>query len=282
MGLYSHATHLFVPDKDQARQVVAALLRSPHSLVISTPYGNWLNVYLPLGLSYKDVPELLTTPHLELNCYDSEGFDVRLYQADRLAFHFESGCGDVSAEEDELLEIAEKLWREDPNRPVRRTTPIPATDDGEEAAEHIKAREPDFWDLDKEQQDRYIAMARKSGDFQKFVQRTTQSDENIPLVDILEPYLPEGRSLTDLHLLIAGASRRLYGPPSDEREQAVLERWMNGRNHSTQAEDYVAAVARFFELKGSLWSLEAIQQQKADKIDRRIVPVAELIEPPSK
>ena len=68
MGVFAHSTILRIRDKDHARLIAGAMLKSPHSLVFTPPYDGWMNVYLPLGLSYQDIPELPTATAIELNC----------------------------------------------------------------------------------------------------------------------------------------------------------------------------------------------------------------------
>lgn len=276
MGLYAHVTHLHLPEKGQARVVAGALLKSPHPLILSTPYGKWINVYLQMGLSYKDVPEFPTTPHVELNCYDGEGLDVRLYAQDRLAFLFESGCSEFAEQDERLLEIAAELWEADPNHPVASPASNPT---GEEALPG--PLKPTFWDLAPDQQEKYIAQANRSGEFKKVVAATTDSDELVPDPALFAPYLPEGNTLDDFRNLLAAISTRSYGEPTDSDQRAALQKWM-GAAHSPKAEDYLRAVSRFLGLKGSLWSLESIQDNLADKIDRRIVPLDQLeADPPT-
>lgn len=278
MGVYAHATHLHLPNREQGRLLAGAMLGSAHPVVICPPYGSWINAYLPMGLSYKDVPEFPTSACIEMNCYDSEGLDIRVYASDRLAFLFESGCGDVAAEEDKLLEIAAQLWEEDPARPVPKSQSVPDTESDapeelQEAAREAREKAPDFWDLDPALQEPYLAKARDSGTFRKFVEEQS-GDGTLPNPAPLKPFLPEGRTIEELTALLRAIHHRLQGPPQDAAQKAALAQWMpEGREHSTAAEDYLGAVARFLGLRGSLWSLETLQEQHASRIDRRIVPL---------
>lgn len=283
MGVFAHATHLYLPDKEHGRLLVGSMLKSPHSLVISTPYDTWINVYLEMGLSYKDVPEFPTSTTIELNCYDSEGLDVRMYAQDRLAFLFESGCSEVAEQEDQLLEIAAKIWKDDPDRiqPEPMRTPLPDEEDSEDGGNtKPQSREADFWDLAPSDQEKYVQQARGSGEFKKFVTDSTQADDIVPDPAIFEPYLPKERSIDDFHVLLNATSRRLHGAPTDEKQKTILERWMGGKTHSVRSEDYVEAIGSFLGVRGCLWSLESIQQHLGDKIDRRIVNIQHLTERP--
>ncbi|MBX3729142.1 MAG: hypothetical protein KF858_08140 [Candidatus Sumerlaeia bacterium] len=274
MGIYAHSTHLFLPDKDHGRLLAGALFKSPHSLVLSTPYGNWINVYLQMGLSCKDIPQLPTTTHIELNCYNSEGLDVRLYARDRLAFLFESGCNELAEQEDQLMELAAQLWQLDPGRPIPEVPTRPESGDDLPAPS-----EPSFWDLTPAQQEEYLAQARRSGEFQEVLRRSTDSEDLVPDPEAFGPYLPADRTIDEFRVLLAATSRRLLGPPIMGSEVAALQRWM-GTDHSTRAEDYVAAIASFLGVRGALWSLESIQEHRAEQINRRIIPIDQLDQPP--
>ncbi|MBI5155204.1 hypothetical protein HZA57_08200, partial [Candidatus Poribacteria bacterium] len=212
MGIFSHATYLYLSDSATGRVLAGALLKGANAVVIAPPQGKWLTVYLPLGLSYKDVPELPTASAIELNCYDSEGLDLRLYTQDRLAFHFESGGSEVSAEEDQLLEIAEDLWNKEHPDALKTQTESKDDEDTKPAG---------FWGLSQEQQNEYVTKARGSGEFRKFVE-TTSSEDSVPDVKPFEPFIPEGRTPEELHLLLAAVSHRLHGPPASEKEKLAL------------------------------------------------------------
>ncbi len=352
MGVYAHATHVYVPDIDTGRVIAGALLKSPHSLAISKPYGKWINVYLEMGLSYKDCLEFPTAAHIELNVYNSEGFDLRLFAQDRLAFLYENGAGDVGEEEEQLMEIAADLWeKENPeaakaakdatrSRMEGSKTDVPKTDaepskealgflglspeeqqewvkksgaseEDEEAlskaadlwakenpekaaaakaaasasgdtGESIEAGDgtvPGFWGLPEPEQEKYLSQARQSGVFRKYVNES-QIEDDVPSCDPFKPYLPEGTTPQDLHRLLKAMQGRLHGPPNEETEKALLEKWMDGKNHSDRAEDYIAAISRFFGLKGSLWSIESITEQLSDHIAHRIVGLEHLEQTP--
>lgn len=267
MGVYSHATHVYLPEKETGKVIAGAMLKSAQPLVLCKPYGKWINVYLELGLSYKDVLEFPTAAYIEMNCYNSEGLDVRLYAQDRLVYKFESGCGDVTEEEDVLVEIAADLWAKDNPElaaAARAEAAKPANSE-----EEVARKSPDFWHLAPGEQEKFIARARESSKYKQFLS-TSQAEDTLPDVKVFGPYLPEGRAIDDLHLLFLAISHRLHGAPEDERQKAVLEKWM-GSAHSPNAEDYLRAVQDFLGLKGSLWSLDSIHTDLADKIDRRIV-----------
>ncbi|MCB2155213.1 hypothetical protein KQI84_10020 [bacterium] len=277
MGVFAHSTVLYISDKDQGRLIAGAMLKSPHSLVFTPPYGSWMNVYLPLGLSYKDIPELPTSTAIELNCYDSEGLDVRLFTSDRIAFMFESGCGDVGEEEDELLEIASGLWEKEQDGDAEQIeVAAPADGEGDEAV--TEKRKKTFWDLSPEDQEKYVSQARSSGEFKKFVDSST-SEDNIPDVAPFAPFLPEGRTLDELQVLLGAIAKRLHGPPTDVKELESIKKWMDGKDHSDNAEDYLQAVANFLDVRGGVWSLEALQEKMADKIDRRIISLDAVSQP---
>jgi len=274
VGVYAHATHVHLPDRDQGKVIAGALLKCPHDVVISPPYGKWINAYLPMGLSYKDVKELPTAPHVEVNVYDSTGLDIRLYSQDRLSFLFESGVGDDAAEqEDELLEIASQIWeKENPKAAAAAKSAVIPKGDGEgDAPPPSKA---DFWSLAEVEQNKYLAMARGSGEFRKFVE-TSSVEDSVPDVACFKPFMPEGRDIDELHLLLLGTSHRPYGPPQDERVRAAVVKWM-GKEYSDKAEDYAGAIAKCLDLRGSLWSVDSILSQLSDKVDRRIVAIAAL------
>lgn len=357
MGIFAHATHVFIPEKETARVIAGAMLKSAQSLVVSKPYGKWINVYLEMGLSYKDVLDFPTAPTIELNCYNSEGFDLRLFAQDRLMFIYENGCGDAGDDEAQVMEIAADLWeKENPeaakaakdaaahsrsNVAKAKAAPDTSAEPGREAlgffglsedeqqewarkagaasdgddldeqalekaadlwakenpdkAEAAKkaaasaaavekqadaeaagdARALGFWGLSPAEQEKYVAQARQSGDFASKVNES-QTEEAVPACDAFAPYLPEGRTAADLHRLLTAMNGRMYGAPTGENDKALLERWMNGKSHSERAEDYVAALGAFFGLKGSAWSLDTIQEQLADKIERRIVALEHL------
>lgn len=277
MGLFAHAAHLHTPDKETAKFLAGALLRSSHAPVIATPYGHWLNVYLPMGLSYKDVPELPTATYVEINVYDSEGLDLRLCKSDRLAYHFESGVEDAAEEEDQLLEIAAALWRKDHPEEKREAA---GTGDVASEVEEDARKGKDFWTLEKAEQDAYLERARQSGEFARMRDQTSE-EAAAPDPAGFEGLLPEGRTLEELRALLNGISRRRFGPPANSDERAAIARHMEGKDHSTKAEDYAAAIARFLGLRGSLWSLETILEQRQDKVDRRVVPIDALDAPPS-
>jgi hypothetical protein len=268
LGLFAHSTHVFIPDREHGKLVAGALLRTQHSAVMSTPYGKWLNVYLPLGLTYKDVPDLPTATFLEFNCYDSDGLDLRLYTSDRIAFIFESGLTDVGEEEDRLLEIASGIYEQSTSQPLEEPEAAP-----EAAGEDGKAGTT-FWRLEEAQQNEWVERARQSSEFKSFVSQTV-SEDNIPDLAPLAPYLPEGRSLDELKTLLAAVQARLLGPPSREEHRLVLEKWMEAA-HSDRAEDYVEAIGKFFGFRGCLWSLETIQEKMGELIDRRIIPIDSL------
>ncbi len=269
MGIYAHAIHLHVPDKDTGRLLATGLLKSQQSLIICKPYDCWINVYLEMGLSYKDVLDLPTATYIELNCYDSEGLDLRVYASDRMVFLFESGCGDVGEEEDQILEIAEEIWKKENPELASKAAIEKPTVEGE--GEPVAVSQPTtFWTLSEEEQEPFLKKARESSEYKDFV-NDSQSEDALPDSKLFEPYLPEGRTLEELNHLLGAISCRLHGPPTDEAEIAAIEKWMNGERHSTKAEDYVAALSRFFGLRGSVWSLETIQAQLADKVDRRII-----------
>lgn len=358
MGIFAHATHVFIPEKDTARVVAGALLKSAQSLVVSKPYGKWINVYLEMGLSYKDVLEFPTVPTIELNCYNSEGFDLRLFAQDRLMFMYENGAGDAGDDEAEAMERAAELWEKDNPEAAKAAKEAaatsrssvakakPATDGGaepgrealgffglseaeqaeyarkagasadaeefdeqaiEKAADLWAKENPEmaeaakkaaldaataekqadaeatgdakalgFWGLPKAEQDKYVAQAREASGESKGA-AATHTEEAVPACDAFAPYLPEGRTPSDLHRLLVAMTGRQYGPPQNESDKALLELWMGGRSHSERAEDYVAAIGAFLGVKGSCWSLDAIQEQLADKIERRIV-ATELLE----
>jgi hypothetical protein len=274
VGIYAHSTHFYLPDKDHGRLLASALFKSPHSLVLSTPYSSWINAYTQMGLSCKDIPQLPTTTHIELNCYNSEGLDVRLFTRDRLAFLFESGCNELAEQEDQLMELAAQLWHLDPARPIPDVPTRPESGDDLPAP-----AEPSFWDLSPAQQEEYLAQARRSGEFQEVLRRSTDSEDLVPDPEAFGPFLPPDRTVDDFRILLAAISRRLLGPPVMGAEIAALEKWM-GTTHSTRAEDYLAAIAAFLGVRGALWSLESIQQHCADKIDRRIIPIHHLDQSP--
>ncbi len=354
MGVYAHATHVYVPDNDTGRVIAGALLKSTQALVISKPYGKWINVYLEMGLSYKDCVEFPTAAHIELNVYNSEGFDVRLFAQDRLAFMYENGAGDVGEEEEQLMEIAADLWEkenpdaakaasesirsrvegskadgsksaaepgkealgffglaeseqqewvkksgaaeEDEEAPAKaadlwakenpekaaaaKAAAASASDSVSEAAEAGDDAAPGFWGLPQDAQEKYLQQARDSGVFRKYVS-DSQTEEEVPSCEPFKPYLPEGTLPGDFHRLLGAMQGRLHGAPTDEAEKALLEKWMDGKCHSDKAEDYVAAIARFFGLKGSLWSMESITAQMADKIAHRIVALEHLEKAPN-
>jgi hypothetical protein len=280
VGLFAHAAHLHTPDKETAKFLAGALLRSPHAPVIATPYGHWLNVYLPMGLSYKDVPELPTATYVEVNVYDGEGLDLRLYKSDRLAYQFESGVGDAAEEEDQILEIAADLWRKEHPEEKREAAASAVAGDVASEVEEDARKGKDFWTLEKAEQDAYMERARSSGEFAK-VRDQTSEESAAPDPADFEGLLPEGRTLEELRALLNGISRRRLGPPANSDERAAIARHMEGKEHSTKAEDYAAAIARFLGLRGSLWSLETILEQRQEKVDRRIVPIDALDAPPS-
>lgn len=271
MGLYAHATHLSAPDKETGKFLAGALLRSPHGPVVATPYGKWLNAYLPLGLSYKDAPELPTATNIEINVYDGEGFDIRLFKADRLAYLFESNCGDDAAgEEDRLLEIASAQWKaEHPDE--QRSLSSDEIDPHSEVEEDIHTGK-DFWTLPEEEQEAYIRKARESAEFKAF-QAESRREAAAPDCSDFADLLPEGKPLDGLKALLDAAARRLAGPPADGPAREALDAACPAGAANAKAEDYAAAIAAYLGLRGSLWSLDAIQDQLADKIDRRIIPI---------
>lgn len=281
MGLYAHSIHLLAADKDTGRFLAGHLLKSSQSLVVATPYGRWITVYLPMGLSYKDVADLPTAQYVELNCYDGEGFDVRLYAQDRLAYLFESGCGDLSEVEDKLMEVAAGIWREEHPDEERETVEETASTHDISGDEEVDPRQgKDFWSLAEDVQNEYLARAKASPDYGAFLEglgTSHASPDPAPFAHFLE-----GAEATpaDLKEFLDAAATRLAGPPKDDRHKAVLARRMDGREYSDNAADYLAAVAGMLGVRGALWSLEALQQKLADKIDRRIVPIDALDETP--
>ena len=105
--------------------------------------------------------------------------------------------------------------------------------------------------------------------------QSASAPDAAPFADLL----PDSHTTEQFQKLLDAAARRLHGAPSDEEHKKVLTEFM-GSEHSTKAEDYAAAVAKFLGVRGSLWSLEALQEQLADKVDRRIVPIDALDEAP--
>lgn len=264
MGLYAHATHVYVTDKDHGRTLASGILKSTQPLVLSTPYGRWINVYLSLGMSYKDVQDLPTATYLELNCYNSEGLDLRLYTADRLACLFQSGCGEREADDDRAMEIAADLWEKENTG----------------ARESADGRPRTFWTQPEAEQEKWVARARQSGEFRQYL-NDTEHDVSLPDLSGFDPYLPDGRTLDDLERLLTIVSRRFAGPPTQADDLACIRKWMDDKPHSTAAEDYVQAIARFFELQGALWSLDAIQQHRAADVDRGIIKIEKLDQSPT-
>lgn len=263
MGLYAHSTHVYVADKDHGRVLASGILKSSQPLVLSSPYGRWINVYLSLGMSYKDVPDLPTATYVELNCYNGEGLDLRLYTADRLACLFQSGCGEREAEDDHAMEIAAAMWeKENPG-----------------AKETADGKPRSFWTQAEAEQEKWLSRARQSGEFRQYL-TDTEHDVSIPDLSGFDPYLPDGRTLDDLERLLNIVTRRFHGPPSSGDDVAAIRRWMDGKVHSSHAEDYVQAIARFFDFRGALWSLESIQQHQATGIDRGIIKIEKLDQPP--
>ena len=184
---------------------------------------------------------------------------------------FESGCGDVGEEEDELLEIASNLWMSEHGGSAEHIE-MPSSDSPAEDAPAPETRKKTFWDLTPEEQDDFVTQARSSGEFKKFVDHST-SEENTPEAEAFGPFLPEERTLDEFQTLLGVISKRLHGPPTEARELEIIKRWMEDRDHSDKAEDYLQAVARFLNVRGALWGLEALQDHLADKIDRRIIPI---------
>lgn len=281
MGLYAHATHIFLPDQEMGRIIATALLKSTHSLVISKPYGKWINVYLPLGLTYKDVKEFPSAVTLELNCFDSEGFEIKLFKNDRLAFHFESGVGDAAEQEDRVLELAEELWqKENPElvTKAREAQKKNASELGSEAEANEEEESAtkfdgvtDFWSLSEEDQQDFMNRARNSPEFLTFAQQSTAFDQ-IPDVEPLEDYLAEGKTSADLEQFLSLCLQRSSAPTS-ETDKAFIAKLLGGKEHSLLAEDYLTGFASFFGVRGSLWTVETLMEEKADKIDRRIIPI---------
>jgi enamine deaminase RidA (YjgF/YER057c/UK114 family) len=262
VGVFAHVTCLHIPDFERGKTLATAVLRGSQPAVISSPYGKWLNAYLPLGISWKDVPDLPTATHIEINCYDSEGLDLRLYSADRLAFFFESGCGEDSDEEDRLMEIAAQLWLEE--------NPVPPES---EAAAHPS----NFWSLDPKARQPWLDKAGKTREFRDFVNQSRE-EMGVPDCEPLRPFLPPGRELGELENLLRATLKRLHGPPEDPAETAALSKWMGGRTHSDKAEDYVRAIADFLGLKGAEWSLPSIESRLAAQLNRGIIPINALEE----
>lgn len=280
MGLYAHATHIYLPDQDTGRLVATALLKSTHSLVLSKPYGKWINAYLPMGLSYKDVKEFPSAACIELNCFDSEGFEIKLFKNDRLAFHFESGVGDAAEQEDYVLEIAEELWQEDNPELVtkaraahkQQASDLGSSDEDDSSSPASGLKEiNDFWSLSEEEQKPYMDRARKSEKVIAYAEKATATDQ-LPDVEPLTDFLAEGNSAEDLERFLALCVQR-SAPPTEEASKAFAAKMLQGKEHSELAEDYLTAFARLFGLRGSLWTVETLQEQKADKIDRRIIPI---------
>ncbi len=256
MGVFAHVTCLHIPDAERGRILASALLRGSQPAVISTPYGRWMNAYLPLGISYKDVPDLPTATHLEINCYNSEGLDLRLYSSDRLVFLFESGCGEGADEQEHLMEIAARLWKEQ----------------HQQSAEDIETGRPiTFWGLEEEQQQPWLLKAEETEEFKAFLNQS-QADMEIPDFSALVPFLPQGRDVAEFECLLKATERRTHGEPSDPGEIAALQKWM-GRRHSECAEDYLEAIAKFIGLRGVLWSLPTIEDRLMDKIESGIIKV---------
>ncbi len=265
VGVFAHVTCLHIPDSGRGRLLAAAVLRGSRPGVISSPYGKWLNAYLPLGVSWKDVPDLPTATHIEINCYDSEGLDLRLYASDRLAFFFESGCGEDSGEEDRLMDIAAQLWLAE--------NPFPA---GTEAPDH----RDNFWSLDPKGRQPWLDKAAQTREFRDFINQSRE-EMDIPDCEPLRPFLPAGRDLAEFQNLLRATQKRLHGAPESPAEVAALAKWMRGRAHSDLAEDYVRAIAEFLGLRGTLWSLPAIESRLAAELNRGIIPINALEEKPT-
>ncbi len=279
MGLYAHSTHIFLPDQDTGRLVATALLKSPLSLVISKPYGKWINAYLPMGVTYKDVKEFPSAACFELNCFDSEGLEIKLFKNDRLAFHFESGVSDAAEQEDQVLEIAEQLWqRENPDlvTQAREAQKKQASNIGssaeEDAIEGVELTAlKDFWSLSEEEQKPFMDRARQSSEFKAFEEKVTATDQ-LPDFEPLLEFLTTEYSPQDLERFLSLCLQR-GSTPEEEASKAFAAKMLNGKEHSTLAEDYLSAFAKLFGLKGCLWTVETLLEQKADKIDRRIIPI---------
>jgi hypothetical protein len=285
MGLFAHATHIHLPDQDTGRLVASALLKSPLGLVISKPYGKWINAYLPMGISYKDVKEFPTASCLELNCFDSEGLEIKLFKNDRLAFHFESGVSDAVEQEDRLLELAEELWqdehpelvqqaREAQKQRAHELSNLETQIDDEPPAQANLAQVKDFWALTPEEQAPYLDRARTSSQFISFSEEITDADhlpDCEPLLDFLAPDYSRETLEQFLFILL-----KRHAPPSSESEKALASRLLGGKEHSTRAEDYLRGFATLFGVRGSLWTVDSLLTEKASAIDRRIISVEAL------
>lgn len=284
MSLFSHATHVYLPDQDTGRVIASAMLRSEHAVLISKPYGKWINAYLPMGLSYKDVKEFPTATALEMNCFEDEGFEIKFFTSDRLAFHFESGMGDIAEQEDELLEIAAEIWeQENPEQAARikalhESATLTDNDSADEDAPPTFERIDDFWSLSVEEQKPFLQKAKSSEKFKKY-NLDAHSDQNKIDVSSISPFLPEGKSLGELEQLIEISTNRFDGPPENDSQKELIAKYMVGKHHSDNAGDYLLAFQNFFEVKGSLWSLESLQDNHSDQIDRRIVSLDKLPNP---
>ncbi|MEQ8819751.1 MAG: hypothetical protein RLY93_05860 [Sumerlaeia bacterium] len=270
MGLFSHATFLLIPSKEHGRLVARSMMESSHSLLFTRPYKQeggkdgefWMSVYLPLGLAYKDVPELPTTTSLEIDCLDGDGLSLKLFASDRVAFHFETGVGDVGEEEDRLLELAAELY----------TGENTGASDIAEGDEDPEAQ--GFWAQDEERQNQYVDRARRSPQYQTYLQESRGASA-VPPMEPLAPLLPEGRTIDQLGRLLRLAASRLEGAPEAEEDKALLREVMDGKEHSDSAEDFVRALERFFGLKGALHSQESLMEQHSGAVDGRIVTLPE-------
>jgi len=282
MSISAHASHILIPDKEMGKVVAMAMLKSPYQLVISKPYGQWINGYLPMGLSYKDVKEFPTATCLELNCYENESVEVKFFTSDRLAFEFESGIADEAELEDYVLNQAAELWKKDnpelvekAKEAIRKANETVDEEDEMGGKQDFSEVEKiaDFWSLSEDEKKPYLEKVKATDEYKE---KVSSDQESVPDPAPLEKIIPDGKNLEELNQLVHATAKRKTGAPEDEATKATVAKYMDGKNHSDEAIEYLKAFANFFEVKGSAWSVESIMEKLSDKVDRRIISLEHL------